>query len=132
MTLKTVDDLLEDPMPSMPDMGMGGGMGGGMDSESPYDRALDILTVIEDAPLELMTRTNPIMARACAISYSMMATFRSTYVGGRINQTMRLAVSSMGRGREEIVRSLGANSETFNIPENPISQAGYRPAIEEE
>ena len=128
MGLKSVDDLLDDPMPA------GGAVGGdiGMDGESPYYRALDILTVTEDEGLELMTRTSPTMAKACAIGYSMMATFRSTYVCGRINQNMRLAVSQNGRGREEIVRSLGANSETFNIPENPIQKEGFQPAYEDE
>lgn len=120
---KPSSDLMDDPI--LPPMG--GGIG---DSESPYDRALDILTVTADDPLELMTRTNPIMARACAVSYSMMATFRSSYVSGRINQVMRLAVSNGGKGRDEIVRSLGANDSAFDMPEHEGGRI-YSPAPEE-
>ena len=130
MPSKTVDDLLDDPMPE-PIGGMGMDIGGGMDA-SPWHEALGVLTVTEDDGLELMTRTNPIMAKACAISYSICHTFRSTYVAGRNNQNMRLAVSKDGRGREEIVRSLGADSETVSRPESEIEKEGYKPAYEEE
>ena len=124
-SLKPATDLMDDPI--LPPTG--GGFG---ESESPYDRALDILTVTADDPLELMTRTNPIMARACAVSYSMMATFRSSYVSGRINQVMRLAVSNGGKGRDEIVRSLGATDTAFSSPD--IGEGGgriYSPAPED-
>ena len=120
--MKSADDLLDNPSPMFV---------GGSDDGSPWHEALKALTVTEDEPLELVTRTNPILARACAISYSMCHTFRSSYVAGRNNQNMRLAVSKDGRGREEIVRSLGADSETFNKPENPV-QEDYAKVYEDE
>ena len=127
MTVKTAEDLMDDPIlpPS------GGGMGFG-DAETGYDKALGVLTETDDEPLELMTRTNPIMAKACALGYNMMFTFRSAYVCGRVNQNMRLAVSNGGRGREEIVRSLGASGEAFSGPDlaQPSGRI-YQPAPDE-
>lgn len=121
---KSSMDLLDDPI--VPPVG--GGFG---ESESPYDRALDILTVTGDDPLELMTRTNPMIAKACAISYCMVATFRSSYIAGRNNQNMRLAVSNGGRGREEIVRSLGASGDAFSSPEVETTGRTYQEAPED-
>ena len=117
-------DLLDDPI--LPPAG-----GGFSESESPYDRALDILTVTGDDPLELMTRTNPIIAKACAISYCMVATFHSSYIAGRNNQNMRLAVSNGGKGRDEIVRSLGASGDAFSAPEVESAGRVYHEAPEE-
>lgn len=127
MSVKTAEDLMDDPM--LPPAGGSIGFG---ESESGYDKALGVLTETADEPLELMTRTNPIMARACAIGYNMMFTFRSGYVCGRVNQNMRLAVSNGGRGREEIVRSLGASGEAFSGPELGQSMGReYQPAPED-
>lgn len=111
-------------------MDMSAGMMGGGGGDSGYDRALNILTQTEDDLLELMTRTTPIMSKACAISYSMIATFRSPYVYGRINQVERLAVSFGGKGREEIVKSLGANSGAFS-GEGFESSTPFLPAPED-
>lgn len=127
--VKTAEDLCDDPQIPMT---VGGQMEGELPgSESGYDRALNILTVTGDDQLELMTRTNPIIARACAVGYSMTASFRSSYVGGRVNQVMRLAVSNGGKGREEIVRSLGASNEAFgggSMDDSPMKS--YQPAPE--
>ena len=123
--LRTAEDLANDPI--LPPMGGGGGF---ESDGSSYDKALNILTVTEDDLLELMTRTNPIMARACSISYCMVATFRSSYIAGRNNLNMRLAVSQGGKGREEIVRSLGASGEAFSVPESETGRT-YQPAPED-
>lgn len=124
--MRSAEDLLDDPVPQPISPGMDMGV-----ESTPWHEALGVLTVTEDEGLELMTRTNPIMAKACAISYSMCHTFRSGYVAGRNNLNMRLAVSKDGRGREEIVRSLGADSETFNKPESN-NPPGYEPAYDED
>ncbi|MBQ1293220.1 MAG: hypothetical protein IIY21_04235 [Clostridiales bacterium] len=118
------DALSREPM----DIPMNGGDGG---VDTGYDRALNILTVTEDDPLELMTRTTPILAKACAISYSMTATFRSSYVYGRINQIERLSVSLGGKGREEIVRSLSANAGAFSGESGGESSTPFMPAPED-
>lgn len=126
--VKTAEDLCDDPQIPRTIGPMEGEMPG---SESGYDRALNILTETEDNLLELMTRTNPIIARACAVGYSMTASFRSSYISGRVNQVMRLAVSNGGKGREEIVRSLGASNEAFGggpMEDSPMRT--YQPAPE--
>lgn len=103
-------------------------------SETSYDKALNILTVTEDEGLEIMTRATPISAKASAVAYSMIFTFNSRYTGGRINQINRLAVSMGGKGREEIVRSLSANSGAFEIPgqEGGVDSSPFMPAPAEE
>lgn len=107
---------------------------GELPTETSYDKALNILTVIEDEPLEIMTRATPISAKASAVAYSMCFTFRSRYTKGRIDQINRLAVSMGGKGRDEIVRSLSANSGAFEIPGGDMSGADsspFMPASEE-
>lgn len=116
------DELMSEPM-LPPDSG-------GDLADTAYDKALGILTETGDDPLELMTRTTPIISHACAISYTMTSTFRSSYVSGRINQIMRLAVSFGGKGRDEIVRSLGANSGAFGMPSSGPEPA-FMPATED-
>lgn len=107
---------------------------GELPMETSYDKALNILTVIEDEPLEIMTRATPISAKASAVAYSMCFTFRSRYTKGRIDQINRLAVSMGGKGRDEIVRSLSANSGAFEIPGGDMGGADsspFMPASEE-
>ena len=103
------DELMENPR-----LPMGGG--DGMPMETSYDKALNILTVTEDEGLEIMTRSSPISMKASAVAYSMCFTFRSRYCKGRIDQINRLQVSAGGRGRDEIVRTLSANTGAFDIP----------------
>ena len=117
------DELMDDPI-LPPD-------GGGDMTETAYDKALSILTETGDDQLELMTRTTPIIAKAGAISYSMTSTFRSTYIAGRYNQIMRLAVSYGGKGRDEIVRSLGANSGAFGMPNGGGPEPAFMPVMED-
>lgn len=117
------DELMSDPM-LPPDSG------GGIE-ETAYDKVIDILTVIGEEPLELMTRTTPIIARASAVSYSMCATFHSRYIGERMNQVMRLAVSYGGKGRDEMVRSLGASAGAFSLPNGGGPDSAFMPATED-
>ena len=100
---------------------------GELPMETSYDKALNILTVIDDEPLEIMTRATPISAKASAVAYSMCFTFRSRYTKGRIDQINRLAVSMGGKGRDEIVRSLSANSGAFEIPGGDMGGADTSP-----
>ena len=121
------DELMENPR--LPQM-----RGGDGPMETSYDKALNILTVTEDEGLEIMTRATPISAKASAVAYSMCFTFRSRYTKGRIDQINRLAVSMGGKGREEIVSSLSANSGAFEIPGGDMGGADsspFMPASEE-
>lgn len=84
-------------------------------AESPFDKALDTLTVQEGPPMELMTRANPRLINAATVAYTMIKSFDSDYIRGKIGQIMRLAVSQNGRGRQEIVDSLKAGASAVAI-----------------
>lgn len=86
--------------------------------EAPIQTAYHHLTVEEGRPLELMTRTNPTLARACHLGYIFTHTiahdgedglpeFGNTYVAGYIELQERLAVSMAGKGRQELIDALG-------------------------
>ena len=78
--------------------------------DTPFNQVVDMLTVTEGKKLELMTRANKAMADAMSVGYSMVFRFDSNYIGGRIDQLKRLAVSMNGKGRAELVQSLQAGS----------------------
>ena len=78
--------------------------------DTPFNQVIDMLSVTEGKKLELMTRANKAMADAMSIGYGMVFRFGSGYVGERIDQLKRLAVSMGGKGRTEIVQSLQAGS----------------------
>lgn len=95
-------ELLEEP-----DVGF---TGGPMDSETPFNQTVDMLSKTEGKELELMCRTNRQIAEAATIGYNMAFCFHSKYVTGKIDQIMRLSVSNGGQGRAEMVQSLQAGS----------------------
>lgn len=77
---------------------------------TPFDKGFDILSETAGERLELMTRTDSRIIDACQLGYTVVARFGSAYVGNRVNQLMRLAISKNGRGREEIVESIKAGA----------------------
>lgn len=102
------DELMENPrLPTAQ---------GGIPTETSYDKALNVLTTTEGEGLEIMTRATPISAKAAAVAYSMVFTFRSRYSAGRIDQINRFGVSMGGEGRKEIVSTLSANAGAFELP----------------
>ena len=67
----------------------------------------------EGSKLELLTRTNHYLARACQLGTifgSMIKDVDGTvgigYISARIEQVKRLAVSMDGKGREELINTL--------------------------
>ena len=83
--------------------------------DSPYDKALDMLSVLSGPQLEIMTRTNPRMIEACNVAYNIFCNFHSEYIVGRVDQIMRFAVSMQGKGRTEVVESLKAGASAIAI-----------------
>lgn len=90
--------------------------------EAPIQTAYKILTVTEGLLLELMTRTNPTLARACHLGYIFCTTiahdgpgglpeFGNPYVESYIELQERLAVSMSGKGRQELIDALGAGGK---------------------
>lgn len=94
--------------------------------EAPVQTAFKCLTIESGFGLQLMTRTNPIMVKACQVSYIFDKALKyrdaqgnlnygNPYVAGYVDQIMRLAVSMDGKGRNEIIEALG---EGGKMPES--------------
>lgn len=86
--------------------------------EAPVQTAFKYLTTESGPSLQLMTRTNPIMVKACQMAYIFDRAIKypdaegnltqgNPYVAGYVDQIMRLAVSMDGKGRGEIIQALG-------------------------
>lgn len=101
------------------------------EQETSYSKALGVLTETEGPLLEMMTRTNPISARAFAINFAMIATFRSHFIAGQDDLLKRALVSMGGEGRKEVVSSLSASSGAFDMPGNDGGPPMFQPAPEE-
>lgn len=89
--------------------------------ELPINRVADDLTSLEGPKLEIMTRTTIPMVKACQIGYIYAECLGSSYVRGRIDQMMRLAVSMDGGGRQDMIESLRAGGK---VPDSVYEQNG--------
>lgn len=97
------------------------------EGDTPYDKALDMLSVLQGPQLEIMTRTNARMIDAANVAYNIYMNFHSEYIIGRFNQIMRFAVSLQGKGRTEVVDSLKAGAAAVAIQSYERNQSyGYR------
>ncbi len=90
-------------------------------SDTPFDKAYTVLTATSGEVLELMTRTTPKLATAVGVGYTMRYNFKSNYIGGRMDNLMRIHVSFGGRGRNEMVQSLKAGS---GVPDSYYARDG--------
>ena len=105
MSERLSSDLLSNPeVPEVSEMPE-------MLGETPYDKAYNLLSALEGRKLEIMTRTNPRLVQAANVAYNITSSFGSRYIGGKIDQLMRFAVSMGGQGRKEIVESLRAGGD---------------------
>ena len=86
--------------------------------EAPVQTAFRYLMTEDGTQLQLMTRTNPVMVRACQVGFIFDQAIKykqedgelkpgNPYVAGRVAQMMMLGVSMGGKGREEIIQALG-------------------------
>lgn len=80
----------------------------GQAPELPVNTAIEQLTQLRGDGLEITTRTSPALAKAAAVGYIYAHTFNSGYVQGRIEQTERLAVSTQGQGRKDLIEAVKA------------------------
>lgn len=106
--VKTGDDLLSEPLTrdedetidEMPDV-----------SDTPFDKGFDLLSTTNGDRLEIMTRTNPAIAKAGTIALAHSMRFpRMSFIPSLYEQTMRHAVSINGKGRQEIATTVQAYS----------------------
>lgn len=85
-------------------------------AEAPISVVLRNFMVKDGKELELMTRSNPTMARAAQIGYIFAHMIKmndsdrigSEYVAGRIEQLERLGVGMNGLGRQDQIAALQA------------------------
>ena len=66
------------------------------------------LTVEKGAPLEITTRTTPLMAYSAQFCLIYTERFNSKYAESRIGQIERLAISMAGQGRRDLIDALQA------------------------
>lgn len=84
-----------------------------MEGDTPYDKAIDLLSVLSGPQMEIMTRTNARMVEAGNVAYNLYSNFHSQYIVGKVDQIMRFAVSFQGKGRGEVVDSLKAGAQAY-------------------
>lgn len=95
---RTADDLRAEPRIVIDGQG----------PELPVNTAIEQLTQLQGDGLEITTRTSPALAKAAAVGYIYTHTFKSAYVRGRIEQTERLAISTQGQGRKDLIEAVKA------------------------
>lgn len=85
-------DMLEDPFqfdPKAPD--------------PPVSKGMGYLTKTDGVALEILTRTNRDIVRAISAGYAYSVRYNSPYIRSKIEQIERLAISSGGKGRQELI-----------------------------
>lgn len=104
--------------------------------EAPVQTAFKYLVTESGDRLQLMTRTNPIMVRACQVAYIFDKAIGydhgdgvikpgNDYVAGRVAQMMMLAVSMNGKGREEIIQALGEGGQVPDTYYGPRGRSTF-------
>lgn len=97
------------------------------EGDTPYDKAMDMLSVLSGPQLEIMTRTTPRMVEASDVAYNIYCNFHSEYIVGRFDKIMRFAVSMGGKGRGEVVDSLKAGAQAYvSQSYDRAGQMGFR------
>lgn len=77
--------------------------------DPPVSKAMGHLTVTEGPLLEEMARVRgPDMANALSIGYIYAKMYDSKYVGGRMDQILRVSIGSDGQGRRDIIDAVEA------------------------
>lgn len=108
---KPPSDLLTNPLP---DESMSSSR------TPPVSKAISYLAITDGKLLETLTRTNSKIVSAIDSGTVYVYRYRSNYVLSRIQQIERLAISSDGLGRSEMieaVRAGGAMPDSFYQPD---------------
>lgn len=110
--MKTANDLKSNPQPiKRPD-----------EKEAPIQTAYRHLTVTEGKQLEIMSRSNPTLAKAAHLAFIFNSTIAHDlpdgiesvgipYVEGYITLVERMSVALDGKGRQELIDALGAGGK---------------------
>lgn len=96
--------------------------------ELPVKAVSEKLSAETGNKLQLNTRANPKLVSAVAFGHVYVHRFHSSYVAGRLDEVMRLAVSMGGLGRQEqidLVRAGGAVPDAYFNPEGKKDKREY-------
>lgn len=80
-------------------------------SDTPFDKGFGLLSETQGERLEIMTRTNPAIARAGSIALAYKHRFpNNKFIQALYEQTERHAISIGGQGRKEVAVTVQAFS----------------------
>ena len=98
--MKTAQDLLNEPSDdpkAIPD--------------PPVSHGMDILCTLDGKQLQIVTRTNASIVEGIRSAGAFVARYHSDYISETQESLMRLAVSSGGKGRTEMIEIVKAGGQ---------------------
>lgn len=119
-TKRKATDMLTDPFsfdPHQPD--------------PPVSKGMGYLTKTDGLALEILTRTNRDIVNAIAAGYAFAVRYNSPYIRNKIEQIERLAISSGGKGRQELIDVVHAGGQMTDAFYDRES-SGYRRVDDDE
>lgn len=98
--------------------------------DPPVSKGMGFLSAEHGEKLELMTRTNRAIIDGLSAGYAYCARYNSPYIRDKTERIMRLAVSSGGKGRTEMIQMVSAGGQVTDAFYDRGSQADY--AVEDD
>ncbi len=86
-------------------------------TDPPVTKGMGFLASTSGPKLEMMTRTNRAIVEGISAGQAYWQRYNSSYIRGRVERIERLAVSTGGLGRSEMIQMVGAGG--------PVSDAYY-------
>lgn len=99
--------------------------------DTPYEKGLEMLSVLNGPQLQIMTRTNPRIIEASSVAYNLVSEFHTEYLAGFNDQNMRFAVSLKGQGRKEVV-DITKGARNLKSQDSRRNSKTYRDAVPDE
>lgn len=94
--------------------------------DPPVTTGIDKLSTLDGQQLEIMTRTNRAIVRGIQSGTAFQSRYKSLYIQRKTEQLMRLAISSGGKGRQDIidiVKAGGQMPDAFYASNTPTDYA---------
>lgn len=86
-------------------------------SDPPVTKGMGFLASTSGPRLEMMTRTNRAIVSGISAGAAYMQRYNSRYIRARVERIERLAISTGGQGRAEMIQMVGAGG--------PVTDAYY-------
>lgn len=99
--------------------------------DTPYEKGLEMLSVLKGPQLQIMTRTNPRIIESSSVAFNMVSEFHTEYLAGFNDQNMRFAVSLKGQGRKEVV-DITKGAKNLKNQNSERNTRTYRDAVPDE